>query len=323
MPALRFREFAWTGLLFEVPEEMRFSRQGGDTRTGHLMLEAETYMIEAKWEPFEPKKAKSLSEVGGSLVEQIKKQSKNQTVTVLGKEDTYVSKHKALYMIVRSRADERVYLWYCVESQRIVILRFVFGAFDDSAKKITKRVLDTLQCHSEKTNIWSLLNLRFETPVSFLLTDTKITVGRAHFLLVDRKLSSFADKTEKILVEYFSMANLIYEQTYRNLDKWFEKNYLKDLSKKLKEGKLKFKALSSTGFRRHKMEVKQGTAKSGTTWRKTTMYTNASWYCPRTNRIYSVTFVSSIKRPAFLKREIDREAHSKLWEDFLSSLKCH
>ena len=319
---MKFNEFGWTGFALKVPEEMRFTRQGGDSRLGNFMLEAENYMIEAKWETFEPKKAKPLSEIAEALVGQVKKQSKKQSITVLGKEDTYVSKHKALYMIMKSQAEERVYIWYCDESQRVIIFRFVFGAFDESARKITKHVLDTVQCHSEKS-IWSLLNLHFETPSSFLLTDTKITVGRAHFILSDRQLSSFADKTDRILIEYFSMANLIYEGTYKDLDKWLEKNYLKDLGKRLKERRIKFKLAEPIGVKRHKTVVKRATIKSGISWRKTTISTNATWYCPRMNRIYSVTVASSNKRPAFLSRKIDEEAHLKLMEDLLASFDCH
>ncbi len=319
---MKFKEFGWTGFALKVPEEMRFTRQGGDSRLGNFMLEAENYLIEAKWETFEPKKAKPLSEIAEALVGQVKKQSKKQSITVLGKEDTYVSKHKALYMIMKSQAEERVYIWYCDESQRVIIFRFVFGTFDESARKITKYVLDTVQCHSEKS-IWSLLNLHFETPNSFLLTDTKITVGRAHFILMDRQLSSFGEKTERILIEYFSMANLIYEETYRDLDRWLEKNYLKDLGKRLKERRIKFKPAEPIAIKRHKIMVKQAAVKSGVSWRKTTNYTNATWYCPRTNRIYSVTVASSNKRPAFLKREIDKEAHSKLLGDLLVSFDCH
>jgi hypothetical protein len=319
---LRFKEFGWNSFFLEIPEEMNFTRQGGDAKTGHLILETESCLIEAKWEPFEPKKVKPLSEVAEALVEERKKQSKKKNITVSGTGDAYVSKHKALCMNIRSDAEERVYIWYCDESQRIIILRFVFGISDEPARKIMKRALDTVQCHG-KESIWSLLGLRFEIASAFILTDTKMTVGRTHFMLTDRKLSSFTDKTDKILIEYFSMANLIYEETYKQPDKWLQKNYLKDLRKKLKEGKLKLRPAKSITFKRHEMVIKQGTAKSGVSWRKTTIYTNATWYCSTTNRIYSITAASSIKRPIFFKKQISNEAHSKLLEDLLSTFKCH
>jgi len=322
---LKFKKFGWNGLFFEVPESIRFTREGGNVRNGHVVLESENCMVEAKWEPFNPKKVKPLSEVAEGLVQQMRKQSKKkkQIVKVLRKEDAHVYKHKALYMVVESPVEERVYLWYCGETERIIIWRFVFASFDEDSRKIVKRVLDTLRCHGEEADVWSLLNFKFEIPSTFLLTETKITVGRAHFMLTDRELSSFAERTESMLIEYFSMANLLYEDSYRDPGKWLEENYLKDLGKRFKERKMRFQTAETRRFRRHKMEVKKAIATSGLSWRKTSLYTNATWYCPRTNRVYSVTASSSLKRPAPFRRVSDEEAHESLVEDFLSSFKCH
>jgi len=320
---LKFKKFGWNGLFFEVPEEMRFIRQGGNAKSGNLSLEAEEYLVEARWEPVVPKKVKPLKEVAEDIVKQIKKKIKNQEVTVVRQDTAHIAVHRALYMVVKSGIEERIYLWYCDESERIVILRFVFKTFNETSKKIMKQILDTFKCHSEKSNIWALLNIRFETPISFLLTDTKITVGRAHFMLTDHKLSAFSEKTGRILIEYFSMANLIYKDTYKDLDKWFEKHYLKDLRKRLKERRIRFKKTESTRFRRHNMMVKHGKATYGLASRKTTIHTNATWYCSGTNRIYSITVTSSLSRPPFFKRELDEEAHMKLFRDLLSSFRCH
>lgn len=322
---MKFKKFGWNGFLFEVPENIRFTREGGNVRNGHVVLESENCMVEAKWEPFNPKKAKPLSEVAEGLVEQMRKQSKKkkQIVKVLAKEDARVYKHKALYMVLKSPVEERVYIWYCDETERIAIWRFVFASFDEDNRKIVKRVLETVRCHGEEADVWSLLNFRFEIPSTFLLTETKITVGRAHFMLTDREASPFAERTESILIEYFSMANLLYEDSYRDPGKWLEKNYLKDLRKRFKERKIKFHTAETRRFRRHKMEVRKAKTTSGLSWRKTSLYTNATWYCPRTNRVYSITASSSLKRPAPFKRPSDEEAHGSLVEDFLSSFKCH
>ena len=322
---MKFKKFGWNGFFFEVPENVRFTREGGNVNNGHVVLESENCMVEAKWESFDPKKAKPLSEVAEGLVESMKKQSKKrkQIVKVLRKEDAHVYKHKALYMVVKSPVEERVYLWYCGETQRIIIWRFVFHPFDEDSRKIVKRTLETLRCHGEEADIWSLLNFKFEIPSTFLLTETKITVGRAHFMLTDREESPFAKRTESMLIEYFSMANLLYEDSYREPGKWLEKNYLKDLRKRFKERKIKFQTAETKRFRRHKMEVRKATATSGLSWRKTSLYTNATWYCPRTNRVYSITASSSLKRPAPFKRVSDEEAHESLVEVFLSSFKCH
>ena len=184
-------------------------------------------------------------------------------------------------------------------------------------------MIEKFECHREGAYVWSLLNLRFEVPTDFILTDSKRTVGRAGFIMDSKKLSAFADKTKTIFIEYFSMANILFKDTYKNLDKWLEEKYLKELCKTLRQRKIEFKEKEPRKIRRHKVIINQADRKFGFTWRGTTMYTNGTWYCSGSNRIYSVTFTSNIKRPIIFKREITEEEHIKLIDTVLSSFKCH
>jgi hypothetical protein len=320
---VKFKEFSWNGFFIEIPEEMRFTSFGGNVKSGNFMLESEGCILEARWEPSPTKKAKPLAEVAESLIEQIKKKLKKQDVTVLAKDETHVSIHDALYVVLKSRLDERIYIWYCQESKRVMILRFLFKTFDKSSKEVMKHVLDSLVCHGGESNIWSLMNVRFETPPAFLLTGTKISVGRAYFMLTDRKLSAFTEKSTKILVEYFSMANVLYKEACENLDKWLEQYYMKDLRKKFGGRKVKFEAATHVHIRRHNAALRQATTKSGLLSRKTTLYSNATWYCSGMNRIYSVTIGSTKIRPALLERKIDKKDHTNLLKNLLSSFQCH
>ncbi|MCS7120565.1 MAG: hypothetical protein RMJ07_04115 [Nitrososphaerota archaeon] len=322
---MKFKEFGWNNIFLEVPDEMRFSRQGGNSKNGTFVLEAENYFIEARWEEFDPKKIRPLSDVIDGLVEQMKKKSKKKDleVKVMAREDTFIGRHKALYAVVRSSVDDRFYLWYCDDSSRIVILRFAFKAFDEDSKQIIRRVVDSFDCHGEKSNIWSVMEVRFSLPRSFLLTDTKVSVGRAHFMFTDQKLSAFTEKTRKLLIEYFSMANLVFKDSYRDLEKWFAQNYLKDLRKKLGEGKVEFKTVESKKIKRHNVLVKKAIKSSGISSRKSSILENLTWYCSGSNRIYSVTAASSVKRPFIFKREIDEEDFNKMMEELMLTFQCH
>jgi hypothetical protein len=326
---LEYSKFGWNGLLFNAPKEARFNRFGGNIRGGLLRLEAERFFIEAKWEPL-PKKRRPISAVADRFVEDMAKEygkklkrPKKSSFEIAGKENARVSTHDALYLAVQAQVKERYYMWYCEESNRTIILRFVFQEFDSSAKQIMKNVLDGFECHSEKTSVWMLLNMRFEAPVEFLLSDAKIAAGRAFFMLVDRKLSSFSEKASSIVVEYFSMANVIYKDTYKELDKWFEEHYEKELKKQLKKKRLKFQVAEPQELRKHGVVVHKATEKSGVSWRAATLYTNSAWYCPKANRIYSVTVSSKTSRPFLLKKQLNSEEHAKLVADILSSFKCH
>jgi hypothetical protein len=321
--AVEFKEFGWNGLFIEIPEEMRFTSCRGNAKTGHFMLESEGCIVEARWEPLVAKKLRPLDEAAKSLIEHMKEKQKKRNITVLRKDEAHVSIHDALYMVLESALYERVYVWYCRESERAIILHFAFKTFDESSKKVMRQMVDSLVCHGGESNIWSLMNVRFETPFAFVLSEAKVSTGRAHFMLTDRKLAPFAEKTTKILVEYFSMANVIYKNAYKNLDKWFERYYLKDLRKKLRDRRVEFGAANSTHVRKHNAAFRQATIRSGLFSRKTTLYSNATWYCSGTNRIYSVSIWSTNSRPVLLERKIDKEAHAKLLENILSSFMCH
>lgn len=334
---MNFRKFGWNGFLLELPEKMRFASQSGNANDGNFMLETESYFLEGKWEPI-PKKPKSLSVVAASLVEQQQKQIEKQfkkrfrkkmkklatpKVKILVKEQSTVFSHESLFVLAKSNIEERYYLWYCKESNRLIIFRFVFQTFEETSKKILKQIMENVECHRKTTYVWSLMDLLFEAPVEYLLTSAKITVGKAHIILEKNKLSMFAEKSSSILIGYFSMANLIYKDTYRNLDKWFERNHYKDLRKLLKKRRLKLEDSEPRKVRRHNAVVKRALSKSGVSWRSTSAYTNTTWYCSGSNRIYNTTIIHTLKRPLFFKRNVNEDGNKELSNRILSSIKCH
>lgn len=325
-----FTEFGWNGFLFKIPEEVRFTRYGGNAKKGSFMLEADTYLIEGKWEPI-PKRRRPISVIAAALVDKMgdqygkkKRRPRKQTVAILEKSDARVFSHDALFMIVKAQNPERLYMWYCDESNRVIIFRFIFKDFDESAKKIVKQVLESLKCHREEDSyVWSLLNLRFETPKDYLLTDTKIAVGRARFIFSSTKVTSFTEKVTTLIVEYYSMANVVFQDTLDDLDEWFKKNYEKDLCKQLKKRKIKFVLAEPRKLRKHEIVMKESVGKTGLSWRGTTHFTNATWHCPESNRVYIVTFTHTVSRPIILKRQVPESDYTDPVENLFKSFKCH
>ncbi|MBS7615052.1 hypothetical protein KEJ18_04900 [Candidatus Bathyarchaeota archaeon] len=325
---MNFTEFGWNGINFEVPEDARFTRFAGDAKRGSFMFESDEYLIEGKWEPI-PKRRQSISVIATTLIEKMGEQYKkrgrlsSRAIKVLEKRDARVYTHDALFMVVKEQVDERFYLWYCDESNRIVIMRFIFKTFDENSRKIIRKVIESFICHKEDPNVWSLLNFSFEAPKDFYLTEAKIAVGRAHFVLTAKKVSSFSERISTLIVDYYSLANVVFKDTYKNIDEWFKKNYEKDLFKQLKKRKIKFVPEEQRKLLTHDLVIKNGISKSGMSWRSTTLYTNLSWYCQESNRIYTVTMASSLAKPIFLKRKISEIEYSGLLESLLSSFKCH
>jgi len=326
---LNFTEFGWNGLNFEVPDDARFTRFAGDAKRGSFVFESDEYLIEGKWEPI-PKRRQSISVIATTLIEKMgeqysKKRGRlsSRTIKVLEKRDARVYTHDALFMVVKEQVDERFYFWYCDESNRIIIVRFIFKTFDETSKKIIRKIIESFICHKEGQNVWSLLSFRFEAPKDFYLTEAKIAVGRAHFVLTAKKVSSFSEKISSLIVDYYSLANVVFKDTYNNIDEWFKKNYEKDLFRQLKKRKIKFVPAEQRKLSTHNLVIKEGISKSGLSWRSTTLYSNLSWYCQESNRIYTVTIASSLSKPIFLKRKMSEIENVGLLESFLSSFKCH
>jgi hypothetical protein len=325
---LKYQKFGWNGINLDIPEELRFVRQGGNAKTGSLGLEAEEYLIEVKWEPI-PKKPDPLSVVADRLIQEMDKTKKSRKgkkkprVKVLDKEDTKVNNHKAKYVAVISKNEERIYLWYCEDSERLFALRFGFNTFDDIKKRILKKIVDTVSCHTNVENIWSFLNLRFQAPKSFLLKKTDIKVGNATVNLNDLEKTSFSEISSSILLEYFSLASLVYKETYKDLEKWFKEIHLKDLKKKIGTRRTNFKIQENKRIKRHKALVMQANVTSGLVWRRASLYSNLTWYCSGSNRIYSLTISSTIARPLLFKRKPIDEKHHDLFNSVSSSFACH
>jgi len=325
---LKFKEVGWNGFLLEIPEEMRLTSEGGNIKSGYLKFEMEGFLLEIRWDPFEPKKTKPLAEIANSFIKEMKKalekeRKKKIDLKVESMSSISISSHNTYSMNIKSGAEkDLVYIWICKESKRVIIAHLISLLPKDKSKEIIERILGSFKCHLNENFVpWIALNLKFQVPDSFLLSERKIAAGRTYLIFNEQKFSVFTEKGRSLIIEYFSMANLLFEDTYKNPEKWFQDNYWKDLKKRVKN--IAFQATETRRFMRHKIIYKRGIKKSGLLTRKTTVSENLTWYCSKSNRIYSITFVSYVSRPFFLKRKMDEEEDKKIMQNFLSSFKCH
>ncbi|MEM2939893.1 MAG: hypothetical protein QXU95_06475, partial [Candidatus Bathyarchaeia archaeon] len=70
---MKFRELSWNGFLLEIPEDMRLTAESGNLNSGYLKFEMEGFLVEVKWDPLDPKKAKSPAVIADSFVKNVKK----------------------------------------------------------------------------------------------------------------------------------------------------------------------------------------------------------------------------------------------------------
>ncbi len=317
---MEFRDFGWNSFLLKISQDSRLVSEGGNARSGYMRIEAENYFLEVKWEETQPKKAKPISEIMEAFVKKLEKDAK-QKVPIHGKRSTRVFEHEALVLSLKSVTEERIYFWHCEDSLRIIILRFVFKLMDTTSQTIIRQVLDSFKCHGEEMSVWTPPESTFKVPPSFQLTDRKMLIGRTYLLLIEHKLAPFAERRREILFEYNSMANIRFEDEYKDLSKWMEKRYLKDLKKRYRG--IKFQSSVEEKIDGHLAVVKKGAGRSGLTTRRSSLYANTTWYCEDLNRIYTVTTSEHIARPWPLRRRIDERAFEDFSKDFISTIRCH
>jgi len=306
--------------VFRIPQDARLVSEGGNAKTGYMRIEAENYFFELKWEEAQPKKVKPLSEVVEAFIKRLEKETK-QKIPIRAKRVAKIFEHDGLFLSLRSNMEERIFFWYCAESPRVVILRFAFKAIDTTSRTIMRQMLTSLKCHGEGIDVWTLFESSFRAPPSFQLSERKMVVGRTYLLLLDHKLTPFAERKKEIVFEYFSMANVQFEEEHKDLDRWVDKRYMKDLKKRCRG--VKFQSSMQEKVNNHAAVIKKGAGRSGILTRRSSSYSNATWYCEDLNRIYSVTISEHIARPLPLKRKIDEGAFGDFFRGFVSTIKCH
>ncbi len=319
---MKFTEFGWNGFHLEIPEDLRFTREGGNAKDGYMRFNSDRLLLEVRWQSFKdrkPEKVKPIEEVADELLKKIEKSAKRK-IHVKRKSATFINQHNGYFMSLKTNLDEFVYLWYCEESGRTIICRFMFASLDEDLRNAVERIMNSLRCHSEGSNVWSIMGFRFEAPNTFMLTDRKITLGGSRILLSEQKLTPFTELKREALIEYFSMANIRFKD-YKNPKRWFEKNYMKDLKKRYKG--IKFQESRYRRFRGHIAYLRRGEAVTGLTTRRRSFYTNLTWYCSNLNRIYTLTLSSHISGPFFLKRRLDEDAFENFVKEATSSFRCH
>jgi len=317
---VKFKDLGWNNFLFEIPQDARLTSEGGNAKSGYVRIEGENYFFEIRWEQAQPKKVKPMSEVVSAFVKKLEKESK-QKIPIRGRRPTNIFTHNALFLSLKSDVEERIYFWYCQESLRIIIFRFVFKSMTPTSRTIMNEALTSLRCHGEETNKWTVFESSFKVPPSFQVAERKMMVGRTYLLLVERKFTPFSERKREILYEYFSMANIQFEGEYEDPAKWMETRHLKDLKKRYKG--IKFQSFTKEKLNDHAAIVKKGEVKSGYTTHKSSLYTNVTWYCEDMNRIYSVTISEQVARPLPLKLKVDKNAFEDLSKEFISTIKCH
>lgn len=302
-----------------MPEDWRFIGEGGTFQSGNLSFQTDTASLRLEWKPINKRNPDPLDVVTERFIKKIRKNIKKNVR--IRKGFVNINEHKASFVNFNTDVKGQEYFWYCKPTNRLIIIEFMIREDENIPRSVIRKILRSFTCHGSDKRIWSVLGFRFETPKSLKLSARKFVVGRGMLSFLERKRSLLTNYQIKALFEYYSMANLQFEDLFMEHNKWFDNFYLNYLRKEY--GKLRFGKPEAGQVQGHEVEIREGTLSYGLTWRSKAKFFVASWFCPNANRMYAITVAKEIIRPIFLKRQLNQEDLIDSFQKIVNSVQCH
>lgn len=302
-----------------MPEDWRLIEERGTSHSGNLSFQTDTVRFRLEWKPIGKKSPEPLGVILERFVGKMRKSAKGTLKVRKG--SVKIHEHNASFVHFITDQKGGLYLWYCKPTGRLFVIELAFGKEGRGSTSVISRIIQSFTCHGLDGRIWSLLGFRFATPESLELDTRRFVVGKGALAFLEKKRSLLTEHRLRVLFEYFSMANVRFEDTYKEPNRWLDEYYLDHLKRRY--GKLEFTKTQLGQVKGHKVEVRDGNSSSGLTWRSNAEFIVASWYCPDANRIYATMVTKEITRPIFLKRHLNKEDVKDLFKYIIKSIRCH
>ncbi len=316
-----FKPLGWQGFELQVPEDWNFSVESGSQRQGFIRLASISSSFELKWEKMEKKKKFSLESLVDKLIEKLQKSDKKLKLLKRGSSEVFG--HNALYFHFESGYKGYGTAWYCDKGEKIFLGLFTFKPEYKQARLTFQRCLGSLKCHTlDEWNTWTLFGFSFKTPSKFELMERKFLVGHTTLALSREELHPFCREKTEAFFQYWGPANVKFEETYNDLEKWFEEFYEKELKKRYK-GKMKKEEFQSLKIYGHPAETLTSTTKRGLVSQTTSKNGTHMWYCPETNRIYALTLSKSLSKTRIIPSKKYEAIPVETFDKILASVSCH
>jgi len=316
-----FKPLGWQGFELQTPEDWNFSVESGGQRQGFVRLASFSSSFELKWEKMEKKRKFSIESVVDNLIKKLQKSDKN--LKLLKKGSSEVFGHNALYFHFESEFEGYGTAWYCDKGERVFLGLFSFKPEYKQARLTFTRCLGSLKCHTlDDWNTWSLFGFSFRTPSKFGLMERKFLVGHTTLSFYKEEPHPFCIEKTEAFFQYWSPANVKFEETYNDVKKWFEKFYEKELKKryKVKMKKERFRSLKING---HPAKTLPFTTKRGLVSQNISRNSTHMWYCPETNRIYALTLSKGLRKTRIIPSKKYEAMPVETFDKILTSVSCH
>ena len=256
--------------------------------------------LEIRWEKVSFEKAKDPEEVAEKYLHDLRKKLEKRAkaiakarkikkvkvpeIRVLNKERAKVEGHEALLMHLRGPEEALLLTWYCENTERYYTLQLSFKRSEYAVQRtIFNRVVKTLTCHTgEELQLWSIYGLTFYIPKDLKLTSRKLTTGFSYMVFSSKK------RDKHIILAYSTMADVLLEEYYEDLNEWFKALPLKRAINPI--CKMRGKKSKELSIKGHKgVMIKDSTSHL---FKSKKLYLNALvWHCPDSNRIVSLSTI--------------------------------
>jgi hypothetical protein len=319
--AIGSKSIGWQGLELQVPEDWNFSVESGRQRQGFVRLSSSSSSFELKWEKMEKKKEFSLESVVDKFIEKLRKTDKKVKLLKKGSEEVFG--HNALYFHFESEYKGYGTVWYCEEEEKVFLGLFSFKPEYKEARLTFKRCLDSIKCHTlDDWSTWALFRFSFKTPSKFELIKRRFLVGHTTLALCEEKAHPFCTERSEVFFQYWSPANVKFEETYNDMEKWFENFYESELKKRYNV-KVKDERLRNTKINGHRAKILKTIIKGGLIGRNIIRNGTYMWYCPETNRVYALTLSKGVHKTLFVPSKKYEAVPTRMFGKILTSFSCH
>ena len=226
-------EFAWQGLMLEVPEDWNLGRVDGDFEKGYARLDdAEIVRLELEWRRIRGRgEVLRLTELVDRYLENLKKKADKAGASFSVERRAKFLKNKKFlagreYEVFTWEADFRAYnLAVVLEGGRIVLLR-VLAYLDESLEAEAEAVFRSLvDQEGGESYLWNVYGVRFAVPADFKLESHSLKSG--HIQL------DFTRDKHALKVHRLSMARILLKDA--RLEDWYPVFFKKQLRDMLVE----------------------------------------------------------------------------------------
>ncbi len=328
----------WQGVQLILPPDWNLTGFSMDRESGYLRVDApgnSTLTVQLRWTPAHKPETKTLTGLLAPRVRRLLKRPepippkpdlKASLEKMLKDSQKAAKKEKSKFESslkpekIEGEHEERTSInftwqgagrgqgkiWYCAKCGRLVVAQIV-GLNKDTAamNALASTLFGTLQCHDvDGWDRWALYDYQVDVPKDFRLESQKLLSG---FLML-----TFVRGAEKIIVNRWGLANLTLKKF--TVDEWFHAYSSVNLKRQTKIACV----LDERG---HEVEHYRGklsplsrikALKEGkhNPFRLPFRYAGGCWFCPESNRLFTVEVWH-------------RDKNNSLWDEVAERCACH